>query len=438
MRGSRLWIAILGVLVLACALRIVAAAQWHNAAASEGRLFRLGDSHSYWTLATELAHGRPYQYGSEHAKIFRAPVYPIVLAPWTWINDPHFAVWCARLMGCLLGTLSVGLVMILAHRLGGPAAALSSGVLAAIYPGAIGMSIVIWSEAVFCPLMLSHLLLWQVAWSKPHWRQGFTWSLLAGLFAGLGVLARPSWLLFSPMVFFVGVLCGPRRGQHVAIFVGTLLGCSLAMSPWWVRNASITGKFVLTTLQVGPSLYDGLHAGASGASDEGMNFMQEFLQQQLQADATTDSLESTLEYRLNRRAQQAAVHWVLEHPGETAMLAIRKFLRTWTLWPNGGEVGSVTLRLALTVGCFGILALAMMGSWPKLQALTNIAAGATDWRWQLGLYWLPCLYFTLLHMIFVASIRYREPAILVLTVIAGWTIAERAQGSASTERKQTG
>ena len=424
---------VLAVLTLALLLRIAAASYWHRTAEQEGHLFRLGDSHSYWILASELARGLPYQYGSPDASIFRAPVYPLVLAPCTLIEDEQSAVWAARMAGCALGTIAVGLAMLLGYRLAGDAAMLLTGVLAAVYPAAIGMSIVILSEAIFCPLMLVYLLLWQIAWQSASIRRCVTVGVAAGCIAGLAVLARPSWLLFAPMMFAIGILLGPQRWKHTAIFGGTLLGIVLVMTPWWIRNASVAGEFVLTTLQVGPSLYDGLHAGATGGSDEGMEFMSQFAEEQRAEDNASEHLRSTFEFRLNRRAQQASIAWIKEHPGEVALLAWRKFLRTWSLWPNGGDIGSGTLRIALTVGCFGILTLACIGSFQQRSR------DSEKGFWTVSFYWLPTVYFTLLHMIFVGSIRYREPAVLVLTVLAGVGLAGglvklKAQGRASKDR----
>jgi len=424
---------VLAVLTLALVLRVAAAIYWHRAAEQEGHLFRLGDSHSYWILADELARGLPYEYGSPDASIFRAPVYPLVLAPCTLIENEQSAVWAARLVGCVLGTIAVGLSMLLASRFYGSFAMLLTGLLAAVYPGAIGMSIVILSEAVFCPLMLVYLWLWQAAWERASVQRAMAVGVAAGCFAGLAILARPSWLLFAPLLFAIGMLLGPKRGRHAAIFVGTMLGIVLVMSPWWIRNASVTGEFVLTTLQVGPSLYDGLHEGASGGSDEGMAFMSQLAREQRAEDDASDSLRSTFEYRLNRRAQRASIEWIKGHPSEVALLAWRKFLRTWSLWPNGGDIGSGTLRAALTVGCFAIVALACMGSFQDRRTKFEESC------WVGKFYWLPTVYFTLLHMIFVGSIRYREPAVLVLTVLAGVGLASvlvnlRAQGSASNNR----
>ncbi|MCA9158960.1 MAG: hypothetical protein KDA72_11565, partial [Planctomycetales bacterium] len=88
---SRRWL--LAILLVAFLLRLAAASYWQRAAQSEGRLFRLGDSHSYWTLASQIASGLPYQYESPESRIFRAPLYPLVLAPLASGRDPATGVW---------------------------------------------------------------------------------------------------------------------------------------------------------------------------------------------------------------------------------------------------------------------------------------------------------------------------------------------------------
>lgn len=62
--------------------------------------------------------------------------------------------------------------------------------------------------------------------------------------------------------------------------------------------------------------------------------MDQFLTEQNSADAQASNTPSTFEYRLNRRAQRAALGWAIANPTETALLAVRKFLRTWSLWPK--------------------------------------------------------------------------------------------------------
>lgn len=406
------------ILLLALGVRLGAAAYWQQTAQQEGRLFRLGDSHSYWTLASQIGQGLPYEYGSSESRIFRAPLYPLVLAPLTRIANPHTAVWWARVVGCWLGTLSVALLAWLACRLGGVRAGLFAAGLAAFYPSAVGMSIIVLSEAVFMPLMIAYLVAWQAAWQTDSKRQLWCYGLLAGALAGAAVLARPSWLLFAPFAWVLGLLTSRQRWRHTVLFGATVLGLSVVMSPWWIRSAAITGRFVPTTLQVGPSLLDGLHSGASGASDEGMGFMHAIIAEQIEADqqqrdAGDEPLLSTLEYRIDARAQAVAVEWATEHPLQVLHLAGRKFLRIWTLWPAGGDVSSTSMRLVITVSSFGILLLA--------SAYSLVSARPRGWFY--AILWVPCLYFTLLHMVFVGSIRYREPALIVLLAVAGCALA---------------
>ncbi len=450
------------LLIVAFVLRLGAATYWQHLAHNEGRLFRLGDSHSYWVLASQLGQGLPYQYGSTESRIFRAPLYPLLLAPVTLISDEQSAVWWARVLGCALGTVSVGLIGLLALRLGGTKAALIATGLAAVYPSAVGMSTIVLSEAVFMPLMIGYLLAWQSAWAAEKPPHRWVYGLLAGTLAGAAVLARPSWLLFVPFAWGLGALVslakpccaqiqastanrrnrvGGRKaglrpagtsshtptcsdavrqqlGRHTLVFIATILGLSLAMSPWWIRSAAITGRFVPTTLQVGPSLLDGLHPGASGASDEGMAFMQPIIAEQMKADQqqlteTNHPLVSTLEFRINARAQGVAIQWAQEHPVEVLALAVRKFQRIWSLWPDGGDINSTPLRLAITVSSFSVLLLAFL-----FNFLSSHSRG-----WFYWILWLPSLYFTLLHMVFVGSIRYREPALFVLIAVAACAVA---------------
>jgi 4-amino-4-deoxy-L-arabinose transferase-like glycosyltransferase len=413
-RGAKLllnrWIMLL--LLLALGLRVGAAFYWHSQATADDHFFRLGDSHGYWVLAGHIARGEPYEYGSPNASVFRAPMMPILLSPFTRIADSSSAILSARIVaGSVLGTIAVALVACLAGRLAGPKAAIAAAALAGCYPAAIGMSIVILSEMLFVPLMLSYLLLWHSAWQTTQQARRIPLALLTGIVGGLAVLTRPSWLLFTLFVAILGLAGGSCRRTHLQIVVAIGLGMCLVMTPWWIRNYNITGKFVMTTLQVGPSLFDSLHQGATGGSDEGMQFMRQIEQQQIEEDlkSSSEALESTLEWRINQRAGRAAMSWTRENPAQVLQLAWAKFCRTWSFWPDGGEVGSAAIRLAISVSGLVVLLLAIWGSflcWAKN-------------RLMLAICWSPCLYFTLLHMVFVGSVRYREPAMMVLIAIAG-------------------
>jgi hypothetical protein len=46
--------------------------------------------------------------------------------------------------------------------------------------------------------------------------------------------------------------------------------------------------------------------------------------------------------------------------------------------------------------------------------------------------WLPAVYFSLLNLVFLGSIRYREPAMLALVVLAAGWLAGAARSPKST------
>jgi 4-amino-4-deoxy-L-arabinose transferase-like glycosyltransferase len=329
----------------------------------------------------------------------RTPGYPLFLAACRALfGDRPLA---ARLVQAVLGTLSVWLVYRLARELApgdepGPprrwTVPLMAAALAAVHPYQVLTSVLLLSEGVFLPLMLAGLWglarLWTPAGGSGSGSGSWIRALATGLSWGAAVLVRPSWALFVPAALLAWVVAG-GRGRRMAAARGGLLvvvGFAVVMTPWWARNQAVYGRFVPTAIWVGASLYDGLNPKATGASD-----MDEFM----------DSPEI---WPLDEEAQDAelrarALAFVRARPGRAAWLALVKFARYWSPWPNAATFRAPAVLLAsaaFTLPLFGLIGL---GAWDRRKdprALVLLAG--------------PLLYFCALHMVFASSMRYRIPA----------------------------
>jgi 4-amino-4-deoxy-L-arabinose transferase-like glycosyltransferase len=337
-------------------------------------------------------------------------------------GDGCSGVLLARAEAALMGVLAVAAVWWLTRLLFDDRAALLAAAVATFYPGAIVTSMLILSEAPFCPLMLLQLALWTIAWRAPSRRQTTIYAFCGGLAAGAATLMRPSWLMFTPLAAAVGFLVtlisrkppGAMLLRHFEIGCWMMLGLSVAMLPWWARNAWLTGRFVPTTLQVGASLYDGLNPNATGGSD--MDFVPQFAAEQRQAAACSTAApgcagalarEVAYELQLDRRMRAAAIAWAAANPGRAVQLAGVKFLRLWNVWPNEPRLSSWPIRLVVLFTYTPLFFFAIVGTWRTI-----------GWGWPYILCWLPAVYLTLLHMVFVSSIRYRDPAMLAWLALA--------------------
>jgi 4-amino-4-deoxy-L-arabinose transferase-like glycosyltransferase len=418
------------IVLFSIAIRLAGAWFWQDQLQRDGQSFRFGDSHSYWTIASQIVRNQTYQYGSENSKIFRAPLYPLVLTPFTAIGQPNpnsTSVLLARVFGCVLGGLAVACILIATHKIAGSRAAVAAGLLASVYPGAVGMSIFILSEAVATPLFVASCALLllacrarptdaNVSMPPTNSPQHARWFVLAaGMTLGLACLARPSWILWPivaiPYLWIACKTSGSRLARHRLELASMLMvGVLLVMSPWWVRNFAVTGKFVPTTLQVGASLYDGWHPGASGSSDENMDFVIPFLAAQQAEDEMLAKLgiepQSTFEWRVDQRLGRAALAWAWKNPSDVVRLSLLKLRKTWSPFPVAREV-NVVVRWTEAIGYTFLLAAAWLGVW-KLRD--------TRGAW---LFVMPCVYLAILHMVFIGSVRYRQPGVLLLCPLAG-------------------
>jgi len=384
------------LLALALGLRVAAAVVIDRHVTAAGRTFLIeGDANGYWELAHRIAAGQEYSIYEPPRRVLRTPGFPLLLAGCIRLFGD--SVFAASIVMAFAGCGCCGLTWLLAKRVADEQTALVALLLVTVSPLQIGSSVLILSETWFTFwLLLCLLALSPFVVPKQHGHGGEIRSALSsGLLTGLTVLVRPGWILwawFSSLIVFAH---GRQPLKRKLLYAGLIvLGCYLALLPWAWRNHNVTGHWIFTSLWSGPSLYDGLHPGATGASD--MTFVDK------------DTVFSTLsEFDANAEYKRRAVEFVISNPWRTVELAFLK----------AGRYLSPSLNAAgFSGGPFSLLCLAWY-----LSFLAFVVTGAIDLRKQPALLLLlagPFLQFLLVHMVFVGSIRYRLPVEFPLSVIA--------------------
>ena len=447
------------LIVAAFALRVIAAFAVERYVQSHGRQFLIeGDANGYWELGSKLAQGEDYSLYTPPRHVLRMPGFPWLLAASIRVLGDN--VLAARLVLATVGTACCWLTYLLGKTLHMRRTGFWAALYVSVHPLHVGNSVLILSETWFTFWMLLSLLALARLLGQPlttlattavsetclsdgtgctptcPWRmlrQGF----VAGILIGLTVLVRPGFLLWTALAC-VGVLFLLKRspGLRLGICVTLLLGCGLTLIPWAARNAAVTGHWVFTSLWSGPSLYDGLHPGATGASD--MSFFDH-----------ENLLAQMSEFDVNQEYKNRAIQFAIQNPTRAMQLAIVKAQRYLSPVPNQTAFSHWAIQAVCVVfwlALFGSTLAALVFRWPaektlerpgETQTVDNVrktpgasgnsepASGNSEPDWAvldllvtLG----PFLMFLLVHMVFVGSVRYRLPVEYPLSVLGaiGW------------------
>lgn len=370
-----------------------------------------GDAEGYWNLARHIVRGEPYSVYDPPRRVLRMPGFPLLLAGGMLVVGDRPAL--LRGLLAIVGTVACGLVYLLGLLLFDRQTGLIAAGLAAVSPLLTGFSVLLLSETFFATMMLVSLV--GLAWlsrrrESAEASQATVWPAVAvGALAGLATLVRPTWLLVVPGVACLWLWQSPRRKTLVEA-AGLGAGLMLAMLPWTIRNAWVTGHFVPTTLWVGPSLYDGLNPTADGSSD--MQFIEQ-----------DRPYQQMSEYDVDHHYRRLAWNFVKTNPWRTVELATLKAWRYWNPVPNSPQFQQPWLWLAVAGFYLPVLGLAVRGAW---------VARHRFWNWFLPL--APILYFAAVHMLFVGSLRYRLPAeypLLVLSAVGLQSLRPRSAPASS-------
>lgn len=357
---------------------------------------KLPDTSLYVAYAECLFHGRPYQIDGYHA--LRSPGYPAYIAA-CWFfggeDNSRGVLWGQALLG--VGTALVVYAIGRSFEKSGLPRGLAIVAMTVflfepygLLTGALELS-----ESLFTFLFAVSVWI-AVSWSR---RPSLLTATLLGLVAGAGVLVRPSVLLLLPLGA-LGVLIGSHDRAKAALLTGVaLVALVVVLAPWTIRNIRVIGRPIVTTLNVGESLYDGLNPQADGGS--------RFWFKDGSDEIPTGEIEQDDYWR------RRAIAWAADHPAGVLELALVKLGRFWSPWPNESRYRTPLIATATTLYTIPLYLLAGIG----IVAGFWVGGPAR----QLALFSLvPIAYFCGLHMIFVSSVRYRVVVVPLLSLAAGW------------------
>jgi hypothetical protein len=164
--------------------------------------------------------------------------------------------------------------------------------------------------------------------------------------------------------------------------------------PWAMRNHRVIGEWRWLTTRGGVSLYDGVQPGTHGQSD-------------LAHTKSMPEIRELSETQWDRYFSEVAWKQIREEPGRVFKLMVIKFTRMWSLRPNEMQYRSGnSARISLAWMAF-LLASGAYGLWLHRRRPAAI----------LVLLW-PVIVTTGVHMLFVASVRYRVPIMPMIMVLS--------------------
>jgi hypothetical protein len=390
---------LVGVFVVAFGLRCGwVLARAHVADGSD--VLEYADERDYWSMARALARGETMR--DEMGFVAgRMPGYPAFLSLWVGTPRPLLAARLAQAFVAGAGCVAFALI---GKHVGGAALGLLCGVLTAIDPFAVLFSNLLLSETVFAAavglLVLSTSSLSASADGGAR-TMAATASLGSCLLRWFGwgicclvcIYLHPSALLLAGALGLWAVWTWPGRRSAMGLTLGMLVVLA-GLAPWAVRNHRLLGETCWLTTRLGISLYDGVGPQATGRSD--LAYTREIPEVQGLSELNRDR------WFLNRSWEQIRIA-----PGRILRLAWNKLLLTWNIVPNVEAHRTPAKMLISASWMVPILLLSALGLL-RMQALVA----------RKGLLLVPVICLTLLHMVFVGSVRYRVPVMPYVEVLA--------------------
>ncbi len=395
------------------------------------------DAGSYLTLASEVARTGDYATGdrpgsgaggSRGPTAYFAPGYPYLLAA-VDLLDGHDtrrgrAIYPARLTQAVLGTVTVGLVGLVALEAFGSAVALAALAIAAFYPVLIELSGALVAENLMTALVLAAV--WATLRARRAGSRRAAWIAAAGVCTGLATLTHENAALIAIPLALAVWTTRPRASLRALAAPALLIATAAVMiAPWTIRNAIVLHRFIPVSDETGITLV-GTYNRAS-AADPRLPYKWRLYyvipgERPLVREAGRMS-----EPALGDRLLKQAFGYIGHHPLAPLAVAYHNGRRMLELagtfaWRASTDAMDLPRGLAAAgVVSFWVVALlALAGS------LTATARRAPRWLWA-----IPALLALSVVLVNVETPRFREPVDPFLILLAACAVVTALTASAS-------
>lgn len=383
------------------------------------------DPADYQRLAVSIASGHGFgrsvlAYGNGPTA-FRPPLWPLFLGVLYWLIGVHLLA--ARFVEVVLGTLTVGLIGLLAGQIWGRRPALAAMALAALYPGFVLAGGSLLSESLSLPLAIGSL---SAALAARRSSRPFAWCALSGLLCGLDILCRPdSFVLILPAVLLAGVSLTRWRLRATAVLVVVAI---LTVTPWLVRDRLVMGRFVPVTTQAGFVASGTYNSAAADDRTAPASWRPPvFVPQYVRYFRGTEVQEDAA-------LEHAALHYIARHPLYPFRVAYWNLLRLFDLtgvsdartsWGANGYGPSLASLDAVGLALLAAFWAVGTGEWLARRARPSAAAADPPARVGTAALWLAPLLVALVTVPVLGESRLRvglDP-FLVLAAVPGLCVA---------------
>jgi hypothetical protein len=359
------------------------------------------DEQRFLASAAGLAASGEFWVAADRA--WEMPGTALFFGPAVWAFGAHGSVIAIRIAQAILVVIQCGLIASATRRIFEDATtAFVASCLAAFYPFFWFYQGLLLSETLFNTLLMAGVaaLFW---WRERGLRIDIA-LVVACLCLAAATFTKATLTILPPLLLAATTwLAGANWRRTAAILAAASCLYAAFMSPWWIRNATLLHAFVPFTTSSGMNLYLGNNRNNT---DAGIDWGHD-----VEPDVVA-KLNVLPELQRQRAYNKAALDYIRQNPGVFIRAAAKRFIRFWNIVPNAGEFRS---------GVYAIISIASFGS-ILLLALVCTARRWRYWRVLAPLY-LIIGYFTFVHVVTIASLRYRFPVEPLLIIMAAEPLA---------------